>query len=145
MERFKLGFIGCGGSEPSFGIGSQVVTGVECDGQRSPALGAGEADEVGSSDAEAVIGNRNSIGGTKMCLQSLLQFPACSFRQSRLRLTIDSEDLLADGVCPSGEEAGLGRSTPVFNTQDSGNVDAFVAEVGEKSISGGIIADGGDR
>ena len=62
-----------------------------------------------------------------------------------LGVPVDSEDLLADGVCPSGEEARLGRSTPVFNTQDSGNVDAFVAEVGEKSISGGIITDGGDR
>jgi len=78
-----------------------------------------------------------------MCPQSLLQFPARAVRKRRLRLAINSEDLLADGVSPSSEEAGLGRSTPVSNSQDSGNVHALAAEASDKGISGSIMADCG--
>jgi len=76
-----------------------------------------------------------------MCPQSLLQFPARALRKRRLRLAVDAEDLLADRVSPSSEEAGLGRSTPVSNSLDSGNVHAFAAEASDESISGSIMAD----
>jgi hypothetical protein len=74
----------------------------------------------------------------------MLQFPAYAFRQSRLRLTVNTEDLLADGVRPPGQETRLGRSAPVFDTENSGNFDAFAAEVSDQSISGGIAADSRD-
>jgi hypothetical protein len=60
-----------------------------------------------------------------------------------LWLAVDTKDLLADGVGPSSEEAGLGRSTPVSNSQDSGNVHALAAEASDESISCGITADCG--
>jgi hypothetical protein len=60
-----------------------------------------------------------------------------------LRLAVDAEDLLADGVSPSSQEAGLGRSTPVSNSLDSGNVHAFAAETSDQSISSSIMADCG--
>jgi hypothetical protein len=58
-----------------------------------------------------------------------------------LWLAVDPKNLLADGVSPSSKEAGLGRSTPVSNSLDSGNVHAFAAEASDQSISGSIMAD----
>jgi hypothetical protein len=78
-----------------------------------------------------------------MCPQSLLQFRARALWKRRLRLAVDAEDLLTDGVSPSSQEAGLGRSTPVFNSLDSGKVHAFAAEASDESVSGSIMADRG--
>jgi hypothetical protein len=61
-----------------------------------------------------------------------------------LRLAVYAEDLLLGGVSPSGQVTGFGGRDPIAAAEDTGDVDAFAAEMIEELAAGVVIADYAD-
>ena len=68
-----------------------------------------------------------------------------NFRGQRVvGFVVYAENLLADFVGPTGEEAGLRWGGPALDAEYAGDVDFFLAEEFEQAVAGLIFADGGD-
>ena len=143
MEGFHFAFVGSGGMEADAGVGGQMVTGVE---RGDGTLAAGEefTEFGGDGDAEAVVGNGNGIRFFEGTGKLRVNFLVDAGGQGLIGFVVHAEDLLADFVGPSGEEAGFGGRGPALGGEDAGDVDFFGAEEFAQAMAGFVLADGGD-
>ena len=143
MEGFHFAFVGSGGVETGTGVGGQMVTGIE---RGDGALAAGEefAEFGGDGDAETIVGNGDGIGFFDRAAKLGVNLFVDAGGERLIGFIVHPEDLLADFVGPSGEEAGLGGRGPAFGGEDAGNVDFFRAEKFAQAVAGLVLADGGD-
>ena len=144
MKSLEFGFVGGGRRNACSGVSGKVVACVERNRCRALLFRNGLTDERGRGDAKAVIRYGQRVRGTKFGLQFCLKFFVRGFRNRRLRLAVDTKNLLTDGVNPASKEAGFGGSRPPFETEDTGNIDAFGSEIRDERIAGGIVADRAD-
>src|SRR5579859_1528065 len=100
-----------------------------------------QANQIRRGNAKAVIGYGQRVCDTQLRLQLCLEFLAHGLRDWRTRLTVDAENLLADGMGPAGEDAGFGGSRPAFDAKNSRDIDMFASEVGDERITGRIDTD----
>ena len=144
VKGFHFTFIGCGGMEAGAGVVGEAVTRIERgDGA---ALTAGEefAEFGGNGDAEAVVGNGDGVGFLEGVGELGVNFFVDVGGKGVAGFVVHAEDLLADFVSPSGEEAGFGRGGPAPGAKDAGDVHSLRAEEFAEAISGQVITDGGD-
>ncbi len=144
VKGFEFGFVGCGGGNSRFRVGVQLIARVERDRQLAFALRSGLTDEIRSGHAETIVGNRERVRGTQFREKRLLQLPAGALRKRRLRLTVNAQHLLPDGVRPAGKEARFRGSRPAFHAMNPGNIDAPSAKIGDEGVACRVVADSAD-
>jgi len=144
VEGFNFSLVGCGGMEAGALVVGEAVARVE-GGEKGASIGGKNfAEFPRAGDAETVVGDGQGVcffeRFRKGDLNSVLNFGG----QRLAGFVVYTENLLADFVGPSGEEAGFGRSGPAIDAENAGDVDFFVAEELEEAFAGFVFADGGD-
>ena len=144
VEGFKLAFVGRGGTKASALVVCEAIAGVECREQGSFVGGENLRNNLGTGNAETIVGNSHGIGLLQGPREDRLNF-AVSFGGQRMDgFVVYAENLLASFVGPASEEAGFGGSGPAFDTEDAGDIHFFCAEEFEEAVTGFIFANGGD-
>src|SRR5215472_2037527 len=75
----------------------------------------------------------------------LLNFLVSGLGQWRFGLVVETQNLLRNGMSPTGKKPALGRGYPPFGAEDSAGIHAFLAEILEEGIAHRIIPDNGNR
>jgi len=61
-----------------------------------------------------------------------------------MRLAVDAQDLLADGVRPARENAGFCGRGPAFDAENAGDFDALVSKILDEGVSSRVVTDRSD-
>src|SRR5260370_37407074 len=64
--------------------------------------------------------------------------------QRRFWFVVDAQNLVSYGMRPASEKAAFGWRRPALHAENAGDIDSLVAEMGNQSVSRGVIANSAD-
>src|SRR6266850_476523 len=144
MLCLDLGLVWSSRRDASLCIGVKPIASVKRDGQIILAFPGGLVDQVGSGYAKTVIRNGECVSFAELRGKLLEEFFSNGVRQSQLRFVVHAKNLLRRGVRPAGEEARFCWGGPALHSDDSRNIDALAAEMGDQRIADRVITNGAD-
>ncbi len=144
MKGLELRFVGSGRCDARLGVSVKIVPRIERDGRRAFLFHDGLPNQSRRGDAKSVVGNGQSVRGTKLRLQLCSKFRVYCLWYWRMWLAVHAENLLPNRVRPAGEDAGFCGRRPGFHAEDARNVDAFASEIRNERVACGILTNGAD-
>ena len=144
MESFDFRFVGSGGSDGGAAEIGEAIARIQGNGSAVLQASGGGAHVGGIDYAKAIVGDGQGVGFGDFGKESGTKFLLITGSERLSGFVVHAEDLLADGVGPAGEEAGLGGGGPISRVNDLGSGNFLLTEDVDEVIAGVIAADSSD-